>query len=380
MDIRTGDLICKYLAGALDESGRRQLERWLDADERHRRLLDELRDGNLWRDRGHLLSQIDMARAMRRFDARMGRPRGRRRATIGLRWAAVLVPAIAVAGFFLWRSGPAGDRIPRDIMPGTSRASLTTDGETIALEGGRQRSIAVSPSQSVYYDGRGIAYDTPRGDEGDVRHNRLSTPRGGEFVVALADGTRVWLNAATTLEYPSSFGAESREVTLSGEAFFEVASDGRPFRVRTGDATVEVLGTSFGVTCYAGGAATSAVLETGSIVFAGGGGEVRLGPGERAELLDGGAIDVRRVDVRYHTAWRHGSFYFDNQPLREIMATLSRWYDVDFTFADRSLETICFSGVALRSKPCDYVLRLLEQTHTVRFSRGGTGTILVEKV
>ena len=379
MEIKTAELICKYLTGEISDSENTQLDQWLAADERHARLLEDLRDGRKWRDREEALSGIDLARAMCRFETRMGRSH-RKRISRFLRYAAVVIPAMAVAGFILWRMDFTGSRIPADIMPGSPKASLYTDGgEPITITGGEERFIAVSTSQNVYYDGRGIIYDAPAGDDEAVQRNKLMTPRGGEFVVDLSDGTRVWLNAETTLEYPSSFAGGDREVRLAGEAFFEVEHDGRPFRVLTGDAMIEVLGTSFGVSCYPEQPGTSAVLETGSIVFSAGNREVELTHGERV-VFDNGRIDLQQVDVRYHTAWRHGNFYFDDQPLSEIMTILSRWYNVDFVFADPSLKAICFSGVALRTKPCDYVLKMLEQTHTVRFTKRDGNTIAVEKV
>lgn len=379
METRIAELIAKHITGTISEQEKEQFDNWLTADPRHRRLVEEMYDGNEWRNREELLNRIDVHAAVRRFEACTYRRRGKRSIVKFLRYAAVVVPLLA-AGFLLWWTNQPSNHFPEGIEPGTSKAYLYADGEPILLESGEDRLIAVTPTQNIHYSDNGLVYDRRTDNDPEIMRNKLITPRGGEFFVELSDGTRVWLNAGTTLEYPSAFGQQSREVGLSGEAFFEVQEDGRPFRVNIAGATIDVLGTDFGVSCYPEDGIVSAVLETGSIRFGTGQGETILMPGERAVALPSGEVNVAAVDVRYYTAWRHGEFLFDNAPLSEIMTILSRWYDVDFEFADLSLEKICFSGVALRSNPCDYFLRLLEQTHTVRFVQTAEKTISVEKI
>jgi ferric-dicitrate binding protein FerR (iron transport regulator) len=188
------------------------------------------------------------------------------------------------------------------------------------------------------------------------------------------------LNAETEITFPLAFGPGSREVHLRGEAFFEVKKEpGRPFIVHAREARVEVTGTSFNLACYPGDAVVT-TLETGSVALVAGHRERRLAGGEQATYDPrDGKIAVEKVDVKYHSSWRHGRFHFYDAPLREIAEKLGRWYDVRFEFADPSLEGLRFSGAALRARPIEFMLELLEHTCSLRFTALPGRVIRVEQ-
>ena len=215
----------------------------------------------------------------------------------------------------------------------------------------------------------------------ELAYNRIEVPRGGEYMLVLSDGTKVWLNSETRLEYPLTFGEYSRDVRLSGEAYFEVTKDeARHFNVIMEGATIEVTGTSFNASCYPGEGQCKAVLESGKINLRTEYGVAAVDVGECASYdIVSGKVTVEAVDLKYFTSWRYGTFYFYNTPLSEIVQKLGRWYDVNFKFADESLRDVCFSGAALRSKSIDFMLELLASTQSLNFDIQGDGTIMIYK-
>ena len=219
------------------------------------------------------------------------------------------------------------------------------------------------------------------GQSKELAYNRIEVPRGGEYMLVLSDGTKVWLNSETRLEYPLAFGEHSREVRLSGEAYFEVTKDeARCFNVIMEGATIEVMGTSFNASCYPGEGQCWAVLESGKINLRTDHGVAAVNVGECASYdIASGKVTVESVDLKYFTSWRYGTFYFYNTPLSEIVQKLGRWYDVHFKFADESLRDVCFSGAALRSKPIDFMLELLSSTQSLKFDIQSDGMIMIYK-
>jgi ferric-dicitrate binding protein FerR (iron transport regulator) len=179
--------------------------------------------------------------------------------------------------------------------------------------------------------------------------NNLATPRGGEFKVTLEDGTEVWLNAETTLRYPDTFDGNERRVEVSGEAYFKVAHDSsKPFYVVSGKQEVRVYGTEFNIHAYPDEADIYTSLVTGSISLkpvVGNGSELMLTPGHQAVFSNADAsAKVRTVDTDIVTSWRSGTFVFEGQNLDQIMKTLSRWYNFEYEFTDRSLAHTEFMG------------------------------------
>lgn len=203
------------------------------------------------------------------------------------------------------------------------------------------------------------------------------TVRGGRQAIHLGDGTRVVLGPASTLRYPAEFGAGSRDVTLAGEAFFEVVHDAaHPFRVHAGTAAAEDIGTAFGVRAYPEDSVVRVVVRDGSVSLGVGGGSSRgaarqavLTRGELGSLAAGGAnVTVRRVDVATYLGWMDGRLVFDETPLADVAAQLGRWYEVSFRIADPALArrrlTASFTAESLAD-----VLSALGPVLDVRFER-----------
>ena len=206
-----------------------------------------------------------------------------------------------------------------------------------------------------------------------VRENRLEVPVGGEYRLTLSDGTRVWLNAASSLTYPEIFQDRERVVELTGEAFFEVKPDtALPFIVKTQGMRVKVLGTTFNVKAYPDELKLYTTLVEGKVeVFSdylhrG----VMLYPGEQA-VSDSSEIQKRQVNVQPYISWKEGKFVFINAPLGEICKQIARWYDVEIQFADNEIGKVCFTGAILKFRPLEDLLDMIEVTSRVQYRREG---------
>lgn len=212
-----------------------------------------------------------------------------------------------------------------------------------------------------------------------VEYNMLATERGGEYQLVLSDGTRVFLNAVTSLKYPVVFGEGERRVELDGEAYFEVAADSaRAFVVEVGDMEVEVYGTSFDVTTFYEGEVRTVLVEGSVGVREPGSGKVcRIVPGQMAVYdREDRSIAVKETDVTLYTAWKEGLFRFEEVRLEDIMETLSRWYDVDVFFDDDALRHTLFTGDLKRYDNIGVHLRMLEMTTNVAFEVKGNAVFV----
>lgn len=272
--------------------------------------------------------------------------------------AAVACMLFAVSGLSIYvliidreRDGAVITHQEPEIAPGGKKATLTlADGKSIALSD--QHSGIVIGDAITYADGTAVA-------EADVSLVTLSTPRGGEYQVTLADGTKVWLNAASSLTYPSHFTGSHRGVSLRGEAYFEVAkTKDKPFIIRTGEQSIEVLGTKFNVQAYEESVHERTTLVEGSVRVTAKSQIVILKPGQQAQLR-GQNLTAKKVNVGDYMAWKEGKFSFDNKPFDEVMAEVGRWYDLKIIYQS-NVPKVELIGDAYRDDRLDLVLEMLE--------------------
>lgn len=251
-------------------------------------------------------------------------------------WAAAVILLLGVGGFF-WTSYknnmPAAGIIQAkaDIVPGTNRAVLTVgSNEPITLSNSK-KGIAIGTA-ITYNDGERIA-------DAD-KMLQLVTPRGGKYQAVLSDGTKVWLNAASSVKFPSKFSGDRREVEVTGEVYMEIAQNARaPFIVKAGNSIIQVLGTSFNINAYEDEEIQKTTLISGSVkVLTTGGGDayvqdVTLRPGQQAIVYNNKSIDVKqRVDTAQDIAWKNGYFSFENVGMNEMIRQIERWYDINIQF------------------------------------------------
>ncbi len=276
--------------------------------------------------------------------------------------AAVAILSIVALGTMMviqnQSSLPKSSQLKTSIEPGGNKATLT-------LANGK--SIALSNAQSGIVTGQEIKYidGTPvENTEVGIQQLMLHTPRGGTYTVKLQDGTQVWLNAESTLKYPSSFTSEDRVVEIEGEAYFDVqpaykkTGEKIPFSVITKHGVIEVLGTKFNVNSYLNQASSKTTLVEGKIALSSNANLTLLSPNEQA-VTTNGKTKVKLVNVSYYTAWRDGKFSFDGKTFEETMSEIGRWYDLDINY-ENEIPTEELTGDAFRNQNISFVLRLLD--------------------
>lgn len=283
------------------------------------------------------------------------------------RWAAaaIFLVLLGMGMYLVMRPLPrmgttAG--LTNDVAPGYNQAILTlADGSSIALDSNGNRIIQQAGVKAVQQGG-GLQYSM-ESDAAITAYNKLSTPRGGQFYVALSDGSKVWMNAASSLRYPTVFSGAERSVQINGEAYFEIAPDAnRPFRVIINDGTtIEVLGTHFNVEAYEDEEGSRTTLLEGSVKIMSVKGEVILQPGEQVFSRNAGITVVKDVAIDNIMAWKHGSFSFEGKSLEMIMRQLSRWYDIDVVYQGE-IPALTFGGEMGRDVQLSGVLTFLQES------------------
>lgn len=321
-------------------------------------------------DRGHdvEIEQRDIASAYQNWVAldtrihRQGRIRKLQRYWISA-VAGLLLIALGATFYYKVNVPSDGAAIVAEnkIVPGTNRATVTlADGSIVDLRDG-QTGVVVGDNLT-YEDGSAISAATTSAI--------LTTPRGGQYRITLADGTKVWLNAASSLQYPARFDGDMREVTLRGEAYFEVAHNAsKPFIVNSGEQRTVVKGTKFNVSAYPDDHQIATTLLEGSVAIqlieGGKSGEMLLKPDQQAVVKDG-KVSKRSVDASETMAWSQGKFMFTDAPLSVIMRQIARWYDVDVTYL-QPVDDVTFTGSISRFENIQDVLRKLALTDRIKF-------------
>ena len=277
------------------------------------------------------------------------------------------------------------------ILPGRNKATLTlADGSKIDLDDAKTGGIAKQSQLRVTKTAAGqlvytITNTNPASSEttDKLSYNTIETPVGGQYQVILSDGTRVWLNAASSLKYPTQFAVGERKVELTGEGYFEVTKNrAKPFKVITGKQEIEVLGTHFNVNAYTDEDATTTTLLEGSVKIAAhlknqsAQQSTILKPGQQS-ILGSTGLAVQNVNTEDVVAWKNGYFSF-NEDFESIMRRLSRWYNIDVVYKIDKDPDLSFGGKISRSKSINSVLNIIETTGNVHFKIEGRRIIVTK--
>lgn len=283
-------------------------------------------------------------------------------------WAAASVLLLSTAGIYFWMTSgkkdiPAANiaAAPADIPPGRNGAILTlADGTKVVLDSLGNGVVATQKGAKVVLKDGKLTYQAAEKAPGEMVYNTMSTPKGRQFQIALPDGSRVWLNAASSVTYPTVFTGRDRTISISGEAYLEIAQDKhKPFIVKTDRSTIEVLGTSFNINAYSDEDATKTTLIEGSVKIISGPSEAILKPGSQASV-HAGRLDVdKTVNIDQVMAWKNGLFNFNDLDLRTVMRELSRWYDIDVVYEEGVVDRV-FGGEMQKDVPLSDVLHFLK--------------------
>ena len=360
-------LILKKLEGTISADEAAALEAWGKADPANQVLVERLLDepqvaadveayDSLWSGTERYQRMED------NILSRTSKVHKRRRMMKWLPYAAAALLAVVSATWLFTDNGLEGgapELVEVGILPGGNRATLTlADGRVIDLDES-QESIVIHNDSISYADHATVV--TWDNNNKPIEMLALATPRGGTYQITLADGTEVWLNAESTLRYPAKFAGDERVVEIEGEAYFAVTRDvSRPFKVISRGQIIEVLGTEFNVSAYAGEKNIQTTLIKGIVrVTPDGKDTAILRPGQQASV-DEDDMRVAHVDVGEYTAWKEGYFYFNGDSPQHAFSQLSRWYDIQVIYRDER-PTVSFYGKIARDKPLQSLLTILKK-------------------
>jgi len=360
------ELIEKYLSGTADPKERSEVEEWYEQIDTNPAEIDPSRIGEYKRDTHRFLSA---------YIENSGISHHHKKPAI-YRWLAAAVLLLCIGGgiYFYKNDVPAPQvaatqPLKNDVSPGGNKAMLTlSNGKKIVLTDTENGVIATQSDIVIdkTADGKLAYHADNKADAGTTAlYNTMSTPRGGNYFLILEDGTKVWLNAASSLKYPVAFKSAERLVELTGEAYFEVAKNkNRPFKVVSAEQTVEVLGTHFNINSYSNEVAIKTTLLEGSVKISAGENSAIIKPGEQS-AYNPAASKPLTVSATINTneviAWKNGKFIFDEADIRTVLRQLERWYDVDVVFTGK-IPTDHFRGTIPKNVNLSQVLKVLEQS------------------
>jgi len=316
--------------------------------------------------------------------------KGKRHSVIRLRRIAIAASFIGLLliSFFLLNDkigkketakvGTDQQRFKNDVLPGSDKATLTlADGSTILLDEAQNGTIAQQGnSKIIKLDGK-LSYDLTNKNSREIVYNTISTPKGGQYQLELPDGSKVWLNATSSIHFPTSFTGTARRIEIIGEAYFEIAKDpNMPFIVTVNNSEVQVLGTHFNINAYNDEDNVKTTLLEGSVRFVNDDNINILKPGQQAQLTkDGTTKVVSNVDLDEVVAWKNGMFAFENAGIETVMRQLSRWYDVEIEYKGETDDL--FIAEMRRNIKLSDALKALELTGKVKFDIQGKKIIVM---
>ncbi|MVT07891.1 FecR family protein [Chitinophaga tropicalis] len=264
------------------------------------------------------------------------------------------------------------------ITPGGNKAILQLgNGAKIILDNAKEGTLAQQGQAKIVKQGNGqLSYNVTGNTPDATVYNTISTPRGGQYQLTLSDGTKVWLNASSSLRYPAAFSGKERHVQLTGEGYFEVAKNASmPFHVQAGNVDVEVLGTHFNINSYTDEPSIRTTLLEGSVKVTDGRQASMLKPGQEASVKPEGGIKVQSdVDTEEVIAWKNGIFQFKAADIETVLRQAARWYDIQFEY--KGGISARFSGQISRSANAEQLLKILELTGKVQFEIHGKNIVV----
>lgn len=361
MDDYLKELLQKYKQGSLSQKEKAILDTWY-LKEAEKKSLPEISLSDLEED----------LTSMNAFEPAIEVKTSR---TKSFYWSAAAILLIGLSSFFYFvvmDSSVAEDKI---VMGGNRAELLLGSGELIDLTSFGEHDSIVSGGVTIYKSEEGlVTYQVAANGNKQLSYDEISTPRGGEFKIVLADGTKVHLNANSSLKFFNNLNGAERKVWLNGEAYFEVAHNvDKPFLVNTSEQNIRVLGTKFNVKSES--ALSQTTLIEGSVSLREG--KVKLQPGE--QLTTEGGIDqsVIKVDVEPFIAWKEGYFLFNNESLKDVMSKIADWYDIEIEFRDAIQEEKIWATVS-KYRDIQEVLRMIELTEAAHFSIKGRRVVITK--
>lgn len=383
-------MISRNLFGKLSDSEKEEFQEWLENDPKHKNYAEQSADfySKVENDE---IERPDVDKAIAQFKAYTSEKKTRSiKLNVILKYAAAILIPISIGIFIIMQTA----QVETDLLssnldligPGSSKAELLlANGERVNLD--KDDTLIEKTDGTEIHNLSGVLSYKANSKKASLEtYNTLNIPRGGEYQLELSDGTKVWLNSATSFKYPTNFTGDKRIVYLSGEAFFDVSHNkDMPFIVKVEDLNVKVLGTSFNVKAYSEEDEILTTLVDGKVEVLAQGMDARLkttlSPDFQASYLKSTkTVKVDSVNTEIYTAWKDGVFILDNANLEEISEILSRWYDVNFFFVNEKVKENHFTGRMKKYENLQDILELLEQLSDVEFEVKNKAVVVQEKV
>jgi transmembrane sensor len=372
---RISYLIAGYLRKTLTEEEHNELDAWVSANDNNMQLFEDLTDDANIEANLAWIAKINTEKTLSNVRQKLKSSPSelnRKRILWPLLVAAAII--VLVIGIFIFQQAPI-NKIGKpvqvavsDALPGGNKATLTlSDGTVIDLEKKTTGLIQNEMGTKIEKKTEGMLMYEKLTDSRQINYNSLSVPRGGQYALTLSDGTKVWLNALSSLKFPEQFSDAERVVELTGEAFFNVSKDKlHPFIVRmANDEQVKVFGTQFNVYTYSDEDTKKVTLIEGSVQVSSKSNHLLLIPGQQARTHSEQLLLEKQADIEVALGWKNGEFVFRDADIYNIMRQTERWYDVNVIYRTATSEHFNFR--IARNEPLSKILHLLELTGKIHF-------------
>lgn len=381
---RIRELVIKHLDEGLDAVEQHELDAWMSQSQKNREAVQEFLD-----DTSLQKGLIDLYKTKERIWLRLDQTVNERkvisikRKTLQWAAAAAIIISITVSGYFIFLDNKKNDnsntqtnaeQLQNNIKPGSYKAKLMlADGTEIVLDSATIGKLAQQGNAAVMNQDGKLVY-IPGATDGEMVYNTVMTARGETYSLVLADNSKVWLNAESSIKFPASFTGNERRVEITGEAYFEVAKDAaKKFIVSSNGITTEVFGTHFNVNAYSNESATRVTLLEGIIQV----NKNNVKPGHQAVVKGNGHLELNsNIDVEQVVAWKNGEFQFgDKTDIKTAMRQIERWYDIEVEYRGNFNSHI--GGSISRTASLPKILKMLEKTGVVKFEIHGKRIIVL---
>lgn len=355
------------------------LQEWLSESERNQQLYKRLRQ------KEHLYAlikehnKIDSAEAWEKISRKINKTDGRIKSIIlsSLKYAAIFLVPLLIAAYLFFQRNTHPDSVlsfndlAEQIDKLEESSLIMADGTIINLsDKSPENSIVEIDGTHITKEKSEISYSKKDHDAPQkIQYNSLITPKTKVFNLTLSDGTKVWLNASSAIQYPTQFLSDTRRIYLTGEAYFEVVENiSKPFIVSTSEMEVEVTGTSFNVMAYPNDNSVETTLVEGAVKVKVSNHNIILEPGQQVQFERSSKnIEEKEVNTELYTSWRSGKYIFDYENLENVMTKLSRWYDVETAFKENGTDDLHFSGTLYKYEDIEQTLHIIELATNVKF-------------
>lgn len=363
---RTAYLIAGFLKQTLNIEEKEELDAWILASDENMILFEKMTDEKNIEQAADWFKQMNVEDELKEAKRKIQQPKPMRL------WIYAIAAAIIVmiAGIYIYQDNSNRNHTTsvaankQDITPGSDKATLTLDNGTQIILNNEGADTTINHQIKLLRKDGQLMYNNDTLTR-ELVYNTLTVPRKGEYKLVLPDGSKVWLNAESSIRYPVAFVGNERKVFVTGETYFEVAKNKtKPFRVVAGDIMLEDLGTQFNVNAYSNEPYLAATLVEGSVRVTSGSKQNILKPNQQAQVI-GNDVQIVNRNVDDVTAWKNNQFKFEETSLYEIMRQVERWYDADVEFKDNV--TLHLNATIERDVPVSKLLQILEETGQVHF-------------